>query len=175
MIYLTFVNQFFFQTHFQLWQALFLSKNINKTSFYLYYIIFQIISILAYSLNFSLTKKNISIFYVISSVTMFLGILSIQSINNILFVLSYCTLVFIFMFFDYFSNVLFSQNVSTRNISSLTSLKSSCGRIASLTSLIISSALINIFSTEFVVTMNFIFAIVASVFVLFIFLKKTEF
>src|SRR5699024_1510798 len=172
--------------HFQLWQALFLSKNINKTSFYLYYIIFQIIRILAYSLNFSLTKKNISIFYVFSSVTMFLVILSIHSINNILFfinyrilvcifVLSYCTLVFIFMFFDYFSNVLFSQNVSTRNISSLTSLKSSCGRIASLTSLIISSALINIFSTEFVVTMNFIFAIVGSVFVLFIFLKKTEF
>ncbi|KAF0800066.1 MFS transporter, partial [Pediococcus acidilactici] len=35
MIALTFIGQFFFQAHFQLWQALFLTKNVSKHDFYL--------------------------------------------------------------------------------------------------------------------------------------------
>ncbi|MSE07979.1 MFS transporter [Lactobacillus salivarius] len=172
MVYLTFTSQFFFQTHFQLWQAFFLSRNIHKENFYIYYIVFQVLSILAYSLNFRLNKRNTSIFYAICSVIMIIGILLIQNINNVIFTISYSILVCVFMSFDYFSNVLFSQNVSLENISSLTSLKSSCGRIASLISLLISSTLLHKLNITLVVTLNFGFAIIASIFILFIYLRK---
>ena len=174
MIALTFVSQFFFQTHYQIWQALFLFKRFNKKTFFIYYIIFQLISFIAYSIPFSsrsINKKS-KRYLVVEGLIMIIGLISIPNNNKIIFLLSYLMLVFVFTFFDYFSNVLFSEAVSIERISSLTSLKSSCGRIASLISMMLSSFLLNLFSVSFVVTLNFACAIISSLVVISIFVKK---
>ena len=175
MIALTFVSQFFFQTHYQIWQALFLFKGFNKKNFFVYYIIFQLISFIAYSIPF--TSKNINkqqskSYLGIEGLIMIIGIFLIPNKNKILFLFSYLMLVFVFTFFDYFSNVLFSEVVSIERISSLTSLKSSCGRISSLISMILSSILLNLFSVSFVVILNFTCAIISSLLVISIFIRK---
>lgn len=83
------------------------------------------------------------------------SIIFISNPNKVLFISSYLILVFVFTFFDYFSNVLFSETVSIERISSLTSLKSSCGRIAFLISMLISGALLTFLSVSAVVIINF--------------------
>ena len=174
MIALTFVSQFFFQTHYQIWQALFLFKGFNKKTFFIYYIIFQLISFIAYSIPFSsrsINKKS-KRYLVVEGLIMIIGLISIPNNNKIIFLVSYLMLVFVFTFFDYFSNVLFSEAVSIERISSLTSLKSSCGRIASLISMMLSSFLLNLFSVSFVVTLNFACAIISSLVVISIFVRK---
>lgn len=87
------------------------------------------------------------------------------------FLLSYLVLVFIFTFFEYFSNVLFSKTVSKTHISSLTSLHSSCGRLSSLVSLLLSSLLLTYLSVKVVVLLNFILAMSASLGVIYLALK----
>ena len=174
MIALTFVSQFFFQTHYQIWQALFLFKGFNKKTFFIYYIIFQLISFMAYSIPFSSRSinKQSKRYLSVEGLIMIIGLISIPNNNKIIFLVSYLMLVFVFTFFDYFSNVLFSEAVSIERISSLTSLKSSCGRIASLISMMLSSFLLNLFSVSFVVTLNFACAIISSLVVISIFVKK---
>ena len=174
MIALTFVSQFFFQTHYQIWQALFLFKGFNKKTFFIYYIIFQLISFMAYSIPFSSRSinKQSKHYLGVEGLIMIIGLISIPNNNKFIFLVSYLMLVFVFTFFDYFSNVLFSEAVSIERISSLTSLKSSCGRIASLISMMLSSFLLNLFSVSFVVTLNFACAIISSLVVISIFVKK---
>lgn len=174
MIALTFVSQFFFQTHYQIWQALFLFKGFNKKTFFIYYIIFQLISFMAYSIPFSsrIINKQSKRYLNVEGLIMIIGLISIPNNNKFIFLVSYLMLVFVFTFFDYFSNVLFSEAVSIERISSLTSLKSSCGRIASLISMMLSSFLLNLFSVSFVVTLNFACAIISSLVVISIFVKK---
>lgn len=174
MIVLTFVSQFFFQTHYQIWQALFLFKGFNKRTFYIYYIVFQLISFIAYSIpigNNSLRKKS-KLYLITISLIMIGSMMFIPNTNKILFIVSYLILVFVFTFFDYFSNVLFSETVSIERISSLTSLKSSCGRIASLISMLISGALLTVFSVSTVVILNFACSIIFSILVLILFIKN---
>lgn len=157
MIALTFVSQFFFQTHYQIWQALFLFKGFNKKTFFIYYIIFQLISFVAYGIPIGnkILERRSKLYFLIISFIMIGSIIFISNPNKVLFISSYLILVFVFTFFDYFSNVLFSETVSIERISSLTSLKSSCGRIASLISMLISGALLTFLSVSAVVIINF--------------------
>lgn len=174
MITLTFVSQFFFQTHYQIWQALLLFKGFDKKTFYIYYIVFQLISFVAYSIpigNKNLGKRS-KLYLLIVSLIMIGSIIFISNPNKALFISSYLILVFVFTFFDYFSNVLFSEAVSIERISSLTSLKSSFGRIASLISMLVSSALLTIFSVSTVVILNFASAVMFSILVLILFIKR---
>lgn len=174
MIALTFVSQFFFQTHYQIWQALFLFKGFNKKTFFIYYIIFQLISFVAYGIPIGnkILERRSKLYFLIISFIMIGSIIFISNPNKVLFISSYLILVFVFTFFDYFSNVLFSETVSIERISSLTSLKSSCGRIASLISMLISGALLTFLSVSAVVIINFFCAILFSLLVLILFITK---
>lgn len=174
MIALTFVSQFFFQTHYQIWQALFLFKGFNKKTFFIYYIIFQLISFVAYGIPIGnkISERRSKLYFLIISFIMIGSIIFISNPNKVLFISSYLILVFVFTFFDYFSNVLFSETVSIERISSLTSLKSSCGRIASLISLLISGALLTFLSVSAVVIINFFCAILFSLLILILFITK---
>lgn len=174
MIALTFVSQFFFQTHYQIWQALFLFKGFNKKTFFIYYIIFQLISFVAYGIPIGnkISERRSKLYFLIISFIMIGSIIFISNPNKVLFISSYLILVFVFTFFDYFSNVLFSKTVSIERISSLTSLKSSCGRIASLISLLISGALLTFLSVSAVVIINFFCAILFSLLILILFITK---
>lgn len=177
MILLTFSSQFFFQTHFQLWQALFLAKNINKHEFYLIYIIFQIISLIAYSIpikSLKNDKKNkLNILIVVPLILFF--ILSIfKYINGWYFVSMYIIWVFIFTLIDYISNYLFSNVVSQNTISSLTSLKSSCGRIASLLSMLECSIIISFTNVFYTLVINFLISLILSIIIFYIYLSHEK-
>ncbi|MCH4169726.1 MAG: MFS transporter [Lactobacillus sp.] len=164
MMGLSFVGQFFFQTHYQLWQALYLYHGINQRNFYLFYLTFQIISILAYSMP---TPKSGVVHYqrvLCLLLFVFAGLIfGLYSKMNVLFIASYILLVFLFTIFDYISSYIFAKNVSAAHISALTSLKSTCGRIAALISLGLSSFLLNFFSVQTVATLNFVFATIFSI------------
>lgn len=167
MIALTIAGQFFFQAHYQLWQALFLKQGFDKEQFYIYYVIFQLISLGAYSLPVKMDTATIKRWYLASLLGLLGASVFLAFTVKMSFLLSYLVLVFIFTFFEYFSNVLFSKTVSPTHISSLTSLRSSCGRLASLVSLLLSSLLLTYLSVKSVVLLNFGLAIIASLVVIF--------
>lgn len=171
MIALTIAGQFFFQAHYQLWQALFLKQGFNKEQFYIYYVIFQLISLGAYSLPVKLETSAIKRWYWLSLIGLLTGSVLLVITDKMSFLLSYLVLVFIFTFSEYFSNVLFSKTVSKTHISSLTSLRSSCGRLASLVSLLLSSLLLTYLSVKVVVLWNFTLAMIASLKVIYLALK----
>ncbi|RHW53774.1 MFS transporter [Lactobacillus bombicola] len=175
MIALTFVGQFFFQAHFQLWQALLLYKGLDKKNFYIIYILFQLLSVAAYSvpikklLSINLNKIFCFVFIALMSCLFCL----LENKNNIIFIFIYLTFVFIFTIFNYFSDYLFAKKVSYEHISSLTSLKSSCGRIASILAMLESSILLQHISVLNTVMINFGFAAILSVIIVFKFKKSS--
>lgn len=173
MIALTFVGQFFFQTHFQLWQALFLSRGINKHNFYLFYMVFQLLSIVAYSIQVSKVSSNkLGRHFGILAISLILFLGLLKTTNNILFILVYITWVFIFTVFDFISNYIFAKNVSNERISSLTSLKSSCGRVGSLLCMLESGLILKLTSVSNIVIINFAFAMVMSTLIVIRYLRS---
>lgn len=173
MILLTFSSQFFFQTHFQLWQAIFLVKDINKHNFYLIYIIFQIISLLAYSIPMKYLNNNKHKFItkIMIPILLFLILGILNYFNGWYFVILYTIWVFIFTVIDYISNYLFSKIVSEETISSLTSLKSSCGRVASLLSMLECSILINFINVFNTVIINFLMSLILSILIFYMYIS----
>jgi MFS family permease len=173
MIALTFVGQFFFQAHFQLWQALFLYIGLDKKNFYIIYILFQILSMAAYSVPIKkmLSVRSNKIFYFIFVALISCLFLLMESKNNIIFIAIYLLFVFIFTVFNYFSDYLFAQKVSYEHISSLTSLKSSCGRIASILAMLESSIFLQHISVLNTVMINFGFSAALSVIIVLKFKK----
>ena len=174
MVVLTIAGQFFFQAHYQLWQALFLVQGFNKKEFYLYYVIFQLISLGAYSLPIDLETTRFKKWYLVFTSVLFSSCVCLVLATKLSFLMSYLVLVFVFTFFEYFSNVIFSQTVSQAHISSLTSFRSSCGRLAALVSLLFSSLLLHYLAVKIVVVLNFTLAIIASLVVIFITLKNSS-
>lgn len=173
MIALTFIGQFFFQAHFQLWQALFLTKNVSKHDFYIYYIVFQLLSVLAYSVPIDARFKKHEISFFIGFVLLMdTSLFGVVNASFIYFISGYTLLVFIFTLFDYLSNYLFARDVSMSHISSLTSLKSTVGRIGSIISMLLSSFLLNQISVVNVVFINFVCAIGLSVFIMIMYLFR---
>ena len=174
MICLTFIGQFFFQAHFQLWQALLLGKNINRHDFYLIYIVFQLISLLAYSLPISMihryTHNRIFLIGFVVGLGLILWLLKI--LTGWPFVGFYVIWVFIFTVFDYLSNYLFSKRVSLSNISSLTSLKSSCGRIGSLLAMMECSFVLRFMNTTDTIILNFAMALLFSLVILYRYIRS---
>lgn len=173
MILLTFSSQFFFQTHFQLWQATFLVKDINKHNFYLIYIIFQMISLLAYSIPMKYLNNNKHKFItkIMIPILLFLILGILNYFNGWYFVILYTIWVFIFTVIDYISNYLFSKIVSEETISSLTSLKSSCGRVASLLSMLECSILINFINVFNTVIINFLMSLILSILIFYMYIS----
>lgn len=172
MTSLTIAGQFFFQAHYQLWQALFLVQGFNKKEFYLYYVVFQLISLGAYSVPLKFEAVSSKKWYLVFTFILLSSCILLALTTKLSFLLCYLVLVFTFTFFEYFSNVIFSQTVSQDHISSLTSFRSSCGRLAALVSLLFSSLLLHFLAVKIVVMLNFVLAISTSLVIIFMTLKS---
>lgn len=171
MIALTFSSQFFFQAHYQLWQGLFLNKGLDKKNFYIVYIVFQLISLAAYNINFDKNKSKIRYYIPLTLIAMISAICLLIFTKSYLFIAFYMLLIFLFTVVEYYCSVLFSTLVSIERISSITSLRSSIGRIASICSMILSSLMLTKINVLFVVITNFIISFVLMLIILMIFLK----
>ncbi|MGX4645086.1 MFS transporter [Holzapfeliella sp. JNUCC 80] len=158
LLIVSFSSQIFFQTHFQLWQGLFLEKSINERFFPFIYIIFQIISIIAYSYPIKKHRFTRNFVFRIAPIILALPMMLLLR-NNLLFLILYYILILILTLVEYVSDYLFSEMVSMKAISSLTSLKSVISRISSILILLISGMLINFFDVLSVVIFNFILSI----------------
>ncbi len=159
-IFLGLVSQIYFQTHFQLWQALFLTKGIKQENLYIYYILFQLIGFISYYFPIEKAKNNMRYIYFSFSVLIIIPLI-ILSNNKYLVIVIYLLICSIFTILDYFIIYNFSKIVSKENISSLISLKSTSSRIASLIMLILFSFILKFVSLQYLIISNFtiVFAI----------------
>lgn len=172
IVLLNAISQIFFQTHYQLWQALLLEINIGKKWFSLVYIVFQIISILSYSVPVANIKKSryVTILLIVLCALPTVFLLE----NKPVIIISYLLFVFFYGFIDYYCKMIFAQAVSTQNISALTSLKSTVGRISASLILLVTSWLVSIITVKEVIIINFIVASILTLVLLQYLLKITS-
>ncbi|WP_068268602.1 MFS transporter [Caviibacter abscessus] len=171
------VFQIFFQTHFQLWQALLINKNIDARFFFIFYLVFQVIGIVS-SYTPIVEIKGIKKYfkYVVVVVLMMFGLISMLIVQNkVIFIAIYTILVFVFTSISYYFNTIFSKELSKENISSLISLKSTLARIVSVMILFTVSFLLKVFDINKVVMFNFSIVIILAILMIYKFFKiKTE-
>ncbi|WP_104744233.1 MFS transporter [Helicobacter acinonychis] len=167
LILLSLILQIFFQSHFQLWQAYLLNKQITENYLFIFYISFQVIGILIHFCNAKLYSR-----YITTIMIFLIGLASVLllSANILLFVSSYMLSVALFTYIDFIVNYQFSLYVSKEKISSLTSLKSSCSRVISVLILGITSLELLIFSPTVVITIHFMITLILTC----VFLHKTK-
>ncbi|GAA6802815.1 HP1165 family MFS efflux transporter [Helicobacter pylori] len=161
------ITPVFFMSHFQMWQAYFLKQGIKEQYLFIFYIAFQVISILIHFLKASNYSQKIAL----SSLLVLLGV-SPLLLSNIpyCFIGVYALMVAFFTYMSYCLGYQFSKFVSKNNISSLSSLLSSCVRVVSVLILLISSWELRYFSPLTIITMHFAFTLIA----LFFFLYKAK-
>ncbi len=153
---LSIVNQVFFQTHFQLWQALFLEKGWNSNKLYILYILFQILAYSVPILNFNNRQNHLKFLLIFSIVPPLF--LHVSNIYVVLLLYTYSVLVFTVI--EYILTNSFANKVTSKNISSLTSMKSSLSRISAILVLVSSSYFLNIYSVQYIVTFNFLLSLI---------------
>ncbi|GAA7331591.1 HP1165 family MFS efflux transporter [Helicobacter pylori] len=154
------ITPVFFMSHFQMWQAYFLKQGIKEQYLFIFYIAFQVISILIHFLKAS----NYSLLAL-------LGVSPLLLMNvPYCFIGVYALMVAFFTYMSYCLGYQFSKFVSKNNISSLSSLLSSCVRVVSVLILLISSLELRYFSPPTIITMHFALTLIA----LFFFLYKAK-
>ncbi|MFP6088290.1 MFS transporter [Helicobacter pylori] len=153
LILLSLILQIFFQSHFQLWQAYLLDKQITENYLFIFYISFQVIGILVHFCNANSYNRYMTITMIFLT-----GLASalLLSMNILLFVSAYILSVALFTYIDFIVSYQFSLYVSKEKISSLTSLKSSVSRVISVIILGITSLELLIFSPTIVITVHFV-------------------
>ncbi|OOP97833.1 MFS transporter, partial [Helicobacter pylori] len=153
LVLLSLILQIFFQSHFQLWQAYFLDKQITENYLFIFYISFQIIGILIHFCNANSYNRYMTITMIFLT-----GLASalLLSMNILIFVSAYMISVALFTYIDFIVSYQFSLYVSKERISSLTSLKSSVSRVISVIILGITSLELLIFSPTIVIAVHFI-------------------
>ncbi|GAA8631629.1 HP1165 family MFS efflux transporter [Helicobacter pylori] len=160
------ITPVFFMSHFQMWQAYFLKQGIKEYLF-IFYIAFQVISILIHFLKASNYSQKIAM----SSLLALLGVSPLLLMNiPYLFIGVYALMVAFFTYMSYCLGYQFSKFVSKNNISSLSSLLSSCVRVVSVLILSLSSLELHYFSPLTIITMHFALTLIA----LFLFLYKAK-
>ncbi|MDU9701455.1 HP1165 family MFS efflux transporter [Helicobacter pylori] len=161
------ITPIFFMSHFQMWQAYFLKQGIKEQYLFIFYTAFQVISILIHFLN----AKNYSQKIALSSLLVLLGV-SPLLLSNIpyCFIGVYALMVAFFTYMSYCLGYQFSKFVSKNNISSLSSLLSSCVRVVSVLVLSLSSLELRYFSPLTIITMHFALTLI----MLFFFLYKAK-
>ncbi|WRD47086.1 MFS transporter [Helicobacter pylori] len=161
------ITPIFFMSHFQMWQAYFLKQGVKERYLFMFYIAFQVISILIHFLK----AKNYSQKIALSSLVVLLGV-SPLLLSNIpyCFIGVYALMVAFFTYMSYCLGYQFSKFVSKNNISSLSSLLSSCVRVVSVLILSLSSLELRYFSPLTIITMHFALTLIA----LFFFLYKAK-
>ncbi|WRG63749.1 MFS transporter [Helicobacter pylori] len=161
------ITPVFFMSHFQMWQAYFLKQGVKEQYLFVFYIAFQVISILIHFLK----AKNYSQKIALSSLLVLLGV-SPLLLSNIpyCFIGVYALMVAFFAYMSYCLGYQFSKFVSKNNISSLSSLLSSCVRVVSVLVLSLSSLELRYFSPLTIITMHFALTLI----ILFFFLYKAK-
>ncbi|WP_033757507.1 HP1165 family MFS efflux transporter [Helicobacter pylori] len=161
------ITPIFFMSHFQMWQAYFLKQGVKEQYLFVFYIAFQVISILIHFLK----AKNYSQKIALSSLLALLCV-SPLLLSNIpyCFIGVYALMVAFFTYMSYCLNYQFSKFVSKNNISSLSSLLSSCVRVVSVLILSFSSLELRYFSPLTIITMHFALTLL----ILFFFLYKAK-
>ncbi len=161
------ITPVFFMSHFQMWQAYFLKQGVKEQYLFMFYIAFQVISILIHFLK----AKNYSQKIALSSLLVLLSV-SPLLLSNIpyCFIGVYALMVAFFTYMSYCLNYQFSKFVSKNNISSLSSLLSSCVRVVSVLVLSLSSLELRYFSPLTIITMHFALTLI----ILFFFLYKAK-
>ena len=164
------LTQLFFQAHFQLWQSFLLEKGIDKRYFTAFYFLFQIISILSYSIHTDKLQKLVNyrlfLLLVIALPLFFLSNLPV------VYLIAYILYVFIFYIIQFVLNIYFNKQVSTKTISSLISLKSTISRISGLLILYALSFLLNYMSVSLVISLAFILSLLSILLLLNYFIKN---
>ena len=146
------IGQFFFQPHFQLWQVLFLYKEVNEKWFFVLYIVFQLITIVSYNINIKRVTTNKIFFISLMGILFLISSLFIENIY--LFIIFYLFTCYMAFVINYFTNFSYNKIIPREKISSLTSLSSTITRLFSFFILLISSFMLNIIS----VTLYFLFS-----------------
>ncbi|PDW37554.1 MFS transporter [Helicobacter pylori] len=161
------ITPIFFMSHFQMWQAYFLKQGVKEQYLFMFYIAFQVISILIHFLKASSYSQKIAL----SSLLVLLCV-SPLLLSNIpyCFIGVYALMVAFFTYMSYCLNYQFSKFVSKNNISSLSSLLSSCVRVVSVLILSLSSLELRYFSPLTIITMHFALTLI----MLFFFLYKAK-
>lgn len=161
------ITPIFFMSHFQMWQAYFLKQGIKEQYLFMFYTAFQVISILIHFLK----AKNYSQKIALSSLLVLLGV-SPLLLSNIpyCFIGVYALMVAFFTYMSYCLGYQFSKFVSKNNISSLSSLLSSCVRVVSVLVLSLSSLELRYLSPLTIITMHFALTLI----ILFFFLYKAK-
>ncbi|WP_187900473.1 HP1165 family MFS efflux transporter [Helicobacter pylori] len=161
------ITPIFFMSHFQMWQAYFLKQGVKEQYLFVFYIAFQVISILIHFLKASNYSQKIAL----SSLVVLLGV-SPLLLSNIpyCFIGVYALMVAFFTYMSYCLGYQFSKFVSKNNISSLSSLSSSCVRVVSVLVLSLSSLELRYFSPPTIITMHFALTLI----ILFFFLYKAK-
>ncbi len=161
------ITPVFFMSHFQMWQAYFLKQGVKEQYLFVFYIAFQVISILIHFLKASNYSQKIAM----SSLVVLLSV-SPLLLSNIpyCFIGVYALMVAFFAYMSYCLGYQFSKFVSKNNISSLSSLLSSCVRVVSVLVLSLSSLELRYFSPLTIITMHFALTLI----VLFFFLYKAK-
>ncbi len=161
------ITPVFFMSHFQMWQAYFLKQGVKEQYLFMFYIAFQVISILIHFLKASNYSQKIAL----SSLLVLLCV-SPLLLSNIpyCFIGVYALMVAFFTYMSYCLGYQFSKFVSKNNISSLSSLLSSCVRVVSVLILSLSSLELRYFSPLTIITMHFALTLIA----LFFFLYKAK-
>ncbi|GAA7005325.1 HP1165 family MFS efflux transporter [Helicobacter pylori] len=161
------ITPIFFMSHFQMWQAYFLKQGVKEQYLFVLYIAFQVISILIHFLKASNYSQKIAL----SSLLVLLSV-SPLLLSNIpyCFIGVYALMVAFFTYMSYCLGYQFSKFVSKNNISSLSSLSSSCVRVVSVLVLSLSSLELRYFSPLTIITMHFALTLI----VLFFFLYKAK-
>ncbi|GAA9450224.1 HP1165 family MFS efflux transporter [Helicobacter pylori] len=161
------ITPVFFMSHFQMWQAYFLKQGVKEQYLFMFYIAFQVISILIHFLK----AKNYSQKIALSSLLVLLGVSPLLLMNvPYLFIGVYALMVAFFTYMSYCLGYQFSKFVSKNNISSLSSLLSSCVCVVSVLILSLSSLELRYFSPLTIITMHFALTLI----MLFFFLYKAK-
>lgn len=161
------ITPIFFMSHFQMWQAYFLKQGVKERYLFVFYIAFQVISILIHFLKASSYSQKIAL----SSLVVLLSV-SPLLLSNIpyCFIGVYALMVAFFTYMSYCLGYQFSKFVSKNNISLLSSLSSSCVRVVSVLVLSLSSLELRYFSPLTIITMHFALTLL----ILFFFLYKAK-
>lgn len=167
LVCLSLVGQIFFQTHFQIWQAYVLSIGFSQKSLFVFYLIFQVIGVVAYAIPINRRFLKPLIFVAVTAII--LSIIIFLS-TTWLSLTAYMLFVFIFMFLDYMYDVLYSLTISQERISTLISFNSSISRVGSFVILALNGVLLESFNIKEVVGLNFEVAVSLSLIIGFLFL-----
>lgn len=137
VIILDFLTQIFFQTHFQLWQAFLIEKEMSSNFFSLFYVVFQLIALVSYSIDLSNAKNLVnSNLYI----TLF-GFVPLFFLSNseYIYIPAYIMFIFLFYIIQFILKKYYTHLLSTNNISSLISFKGTLNRIGSMITLFLLS------------------------------------